>query len=41
MSALLDAVLGYAARGMPVYPAHWPRPGRGQPGVLLPQRPDL
>jgi hypothetical protein len=26
MSALLDAVLGYAARGIPIYPAHWPRP---------------
>jgi hypothetical protein len=26
MSALLEAALGYAARGIPVYPAHWPRP---------------
>jgi Bifunctional DNA primase/polymerase, N-terminal len=26
MSALLDAALGYAAWGIPVYPVHWPRP---------------
>jgi Bifunctional DNA primase/polymerase, N-terminal len=26
MSALLDAALGYATVGIPVYPAHWPRP---------------
>jgi hypothetical protein len=25
MSSLLEAALGYAARGIPVYPAHWPR----------------
>jgi Bifunctional DNA primase/polymerase, N-terminal len=29
MSALLDAVLEYAGRGIPVYPVHWPCPTPG------------
>ncbi len=29
MSALLAAALGYAEAGLPVYPAHWPRPSSG------------
>jgi hypothetical protein len=29
MSALLETALGYAARGIPVYPVHWPRPTPG------------
>jgi hypothetical protein len=30
MSALLAAALGYAARGIPVYPVHWPHPMPGE-----------
>jgi hypothetical protein len=30
MSALLDAAIGYATRGIPVYPVHWPRPTPGR-----------
>jgi bifunctional DNA primase/polymerase-like protein len=30
MNAMLDAALGYAAHGIPVYPVHWPRPGGGR-----------
>jgi hypothetical protein len=33
MSALLTAALGYAARGIPVYPVHWPRPTAGGVGL--------
>jgi hypothetical protein len=29
MSALVQAALAYAGRGIPVYPVHWPRPGWG------------
>jgi hypothetical protein len=33
MNPLLDAALGYAAWGIPVYPVHWPRPIPG--GTIL------
>jgi Bifunctional DNA primase/polymerase, N-terminal len=29
MGALLEAAVGYALRGIPVYPVHWPRPVPG------------
>jgi hypothetical protein len=33
MNPLLEAALGYAARGIPVYPVHWPRPTVGGASV--------
>jgi hypothetical protein len=43
MTLLLEAALGYAARGIPVYPVQLapPHPGQGQPGLLLSPRPGV
>jgi hypothetical protein len=41
MNALLDAALGYAELGIPVYPVHWPRsiPGRASLTCSCPRGP--
>ena len=33
MTPLLEAALGYAVHGIPVYPVHWPRPIPGRAGL--------
>jgi Bifunctional DNA primase/polymerase, N-terminal len=41
MKPVLEAALGYAARGIPVYPMHWPRPipGRARLACSCPRGP--
>jgi hypothetical protein len=43
MNQLVEAALGYAAHGIPVYPAHWPHPTAGGPSLACscPRRGDL
>jgi Bifunctional DNA primase/polymerase, N-terminal len=39
MNLLLDAALGYAAWGIPVYPVHWPTRGGGVLACSCPRGP--
>jgi hypothetical protein len=41
MNLPLDAALGYASWGIPVYPVHWPTRGGRGPRLLLPTRPSV
>jgi hypothetical protein len=43
MGALLEAAVGYAVRGIPVYPVHWPRPvpGGARLACSCPPRPGV